>query len=47
MSDIERAVVEPDVSFDGDRTDRDGAVEGYVSPVVVVAVDQFGNDALG
>lgn len=47
VSNIQRAIIEPDVRFDRDRTDRDGAIEGHISPIVVVTVDQLRYDALG
>ncbi len=41
MADVQGAVVEPDVGFDGDAASGEGGVEGEVAPVVVVGVEAF------
>jgi len=47
VADVQGVVVEPDVRFDRDGADGEGAVEGEGPPVVVVRVQGFGHDALG
>ena len=42
MPDIKCIVVQPDVCFDGDGADREGAVEREGAPVVVVAMNGDG-----
>lgn len=46
VSDVESGAVEPDVGFDGDGINTEGAVERHWSPVVVVSVERLGNDSL-
>ena len=47
MPDVQCAIVEPDVCFDAHSSDRESGVEGHRAPVVVVAVEGLGDDALG
>lgn len=47
VADVEGAVVQPDIGFDGDGASSEGGVEGYRSPVVVVRVKVLRDDALG
>ena len=46
VADVQRVIVQPYIGFDGDGADGKRAVEGEGSPVVVVAVDIFGDYAL-
>lgn len=41
MPDIESTIVEPDIGFYGYGTHRESAVEGHISPVVVMTVYSF------
>lgn len=41
MADVEGAVVEPDIGFNGDTTGRYGSVYRDVAPVIIVGVDGF------
>lgn len=47
VTDVQCAIVEPDIRFDGDGTHGECAVERHVTPVVVVAVQWLGDNALG
>jgi len=41
VPDIECIVVQPDIGLDGNTANRQGTVEGYISPVVIVRMNSF------
>jgi len=47
VSDVQCAIVEPDVGLDAECSDGKCAVEGDRAPVVVMAMERLGHDALG